>query len=182
MGDIPLNKNSFEVLYKESAGFVYNVALRISANTFVAEEATQEVFIKAFRNASSFEARADIKTWLYRIAVNTTLDITRKQRRESGRRVSYDEDIVEKAGGSDDVEKTMTAVAARATVQKLLDTLPEEQKVCIILRELEGLSYEEIARTLEVNINTVRTRIKRARTRLLEAAKQQEGGESDGLQ
>jgi len=168
------------MLYRESAGFVYNVALRISGNTFVAEEATQEVFVKAFRHASSFRAQADVKTWLYRITVNTTLDITRKQKRESGRRISYDEDIVEKAGGCDDVEKTMTAVAARTTIQKLLDILPEEQKTCIILRELEGLSYGEIARTLEININTVRTRIKRARARLLEAAKL-EGGDSNGL-
>lgn len=161
---------SFDELYKEFAGFVYNVALRIAANATDAEELTQEVFITVLKKVHTFSGLSSIKTWLYRVTVNTTLNYLKKKSRGRKKEVELDDTIAQSVveyrdTPDDEINKSF----ASQKVNKLLKSLPQEQKVCIVLRELEGLSYEEISKAVGVNINTVRTRIRRAREALMVA-------------
>ena len=164
-GDI----SAFEKIYRATSGFVYSTALRITRNHADAEEVTQEVFIKVYKNLKRFRFRASFTTWLYRIAVNTALNVYRKTSRQRQRRADYDTAIQTK-GIPDPRETIFDRADAQNRIESLLSTLKPEQRACIILRELEGLSYREIAKVLKININTVRSRLKRARQALLSAA------------
>ena len=161
---------AFEEVYKATSGFVYNVALRIAHNNLDAEEITQDVFMKIFRNLKKFGFRSAFKTWVYRITVNTALNHYRKSRRQESDRVDYES--VSKSLESDcSTAQEVIRDDNEAGLKVLLDRLSPEYKICLILREIEGLSYEEIAATLKIPINTVRSRLKRAREALLDEAK-----------
>lgn len=165
---LPKEQISFDELYKEFAGFVYNVALRIALNTSDAEELTQEVFITVIKKAHTFNGLSSIKTWFYRVTVNTALNYLNKKSRGSKKEVELDEAIAQGLPSYKDTpEDALDKSFANERVNNLLEKLPPEQKACIVLRELQGLSYEEIAQVLALNINTVRTRIKRARETLM---------------
>ena len=159
-GDI----KTFEEIYRAAAGFVYSIALRVTRNTADAEEITQDVFLKIYENLSRFKFKASFKTWIYRITVNTALNSIRRRDREPkgdfelALRTSHTEDMTR-----DSLDKKEN----KEQLAILLSMLNPEQRVCILLREIEGLSYKEIADTLKVNVNTVRTRLKRGREALL---------------
>jgi len=163
---------AFEAIYKASSGFVYSVALRIIGNTTEAEEVTQEVFVKVYGSLQGFGFRSSFKTWLYKVTMNSALNAYNKRARELGRRADYDE-----AGSTAAVEpiadSDIDAQETEKRVQQLLDTLTPEHRAVIVLRELEGLSYEEMAAALQININTVRTRLKRAREALMARGKKE---------
>jgi len=158
---------AFEQVYNAVSGFVYSVALRITNNTADAQEVTQDVFLKIYRNLKNFQFKSSFKTWAYRIAVNTAINKYRVVSKEKKRMVSYDDTI--EAGNT--IADTSTSFIEREDAEKavasLLNGLNSDQRACIILREIEGLSYQEISETLKININTVRSRLKRARLALL---------------
>lgn len=155
--------DAFAEIYRAASGFVYTLAFRIAGNREEAEEITQDVFLKIHRHLREFQFRSAFKTWLYRIAVNTALNAHKRLRRERVSRVDIEgiEDVAAAPEKQDNKE-------AHDAVSRLLGRLNPDQRACISLREIEGMSYEEIARTLGVNINTVRTRLKRARAALIE--------------
>ncbi len=161
---------AFAAIYHAYAALVFSVALRISRVWQDAEEITQEVFITLFRKFAQFNFLSSLKTWLYRIAVNTALNARRDHLREEARRLVYQKTAILRQGAPDPAAQ----VQADAEANALLDLLPPEQRVCIVLRTIEGLSYQEIAEVLQVNLNTVRSRLKRGRETLL-AWKQGEG-------
>ncbi|MEE8575457.1 MAG: sigma-70 family RNA polymerase sigma factor [Thermodesulfobacteriota bacterium] len=161
---------AFEKIYKASAGFVYNTALRIVADPEDAKEVTQEVFIKIYREIKGFEFRSSFKTWVYRITANTALNKCRA-RGQRGREVAIDTRMAANSAQVRGSEESLIGKENKRELTELLQTLNPDQRACIVLRELEGLSYSEIADTLEVNINTVRTRLLRARIALLKEAK-----------
>jgi RNA polymerase sigma-70 factor (ECF subfamily) len=160
---------AFQQVYKALSGFVYNVALKVSRNSADAEEITQDVFMKIYRNLKNFRFRSAFKTWVYRITVNTAINHYRKSRREEKGRVDYESVIGTRSCGSSTAEDIIQS-DNQARLNALLDTLSPNYKVCLILREIQGLSYQEIAATLKIPINTVRSRLKRARQELLEMA------------
>ena len=181
MQDIPqelLNKaaegdrNAFEQIYRAVSGFVYSVAFRVIQSREEAEEVTQDVFIKIHHNLAKFRGESGFKTWVYRITVNAALDAGSRaaRRRQQNVEPAVMEEI---AAVPPEVEKNMAKKAAQETVQRLLERLSPEQRSCLVLREIHGLSYEEIAKSLNANINTVRTRLKRAREALMAYAKQE---------
>ncbi|MFC1666546.1 RNA polymerase sigma factor [Candidatus Omnitrophota bacterium] len=152
---------AFEEIYKSSSSFVYNVAFRVANNSKDAEEITQEVFIKVFKNLRSFNFRSSLKTWLYRIAVNTAINFKKKISKEENKRVHYEFALntsPDHKGKDHDNENL---------VRYLLGKLSLEHKTCIVLKEIQGLSYKEISSVLRININTVRSRLKRARQKLI---------------
>ena len=112
-----------------------------------------------------FRHDASLKTWIYRITVNMAINHYRKRRRERERAVVYDEAV--HAGSSGEGEAAVEKEYKESVIQKSLDRLSEEQRVCIILRSFEGLSYEQIASSLKIDINAVRSRLKRAREKLM---------------
>jgi len=166
-GDI----EAFEVIYREYLGFVSNVAYRVVNSRDDAEEVTQEVFLNIYRQLKLFRFESTLKTWIYRITVNTAINYSKKISKHNSELAGYMEvsDLVntnERApdGVSEDFnEKVITA---------LLNAITPDQRACIVLRSIEGLSYQEIAETLNIPVNTVRSRIKRARETMLSLKKE----------
>ncbi|MCX5656813.1 MAG: sigma-70 family RNA polymerase sigma factor [Candidatus Omnitrophica bacterium] len=165
-GDI----GAFEQVYKAASDFVYNVAFRITRNSADAEEVTQDVFMKAYHNLKDFRFQSAFKTWVYRITVNTAINRYRKSAREEKDKVDYDS-IIESFPDSRSTTEDIIRNDNEVRLNALLGVLGPEHKACLILREIEGLSYQEIATTLKIPINTVRSRLKRARQALLEEAR-----------
>lgn len=175
MGDM----GAFEEIYKVFSPAVYTIALGITRNRQDAEEATQDVFVKIFRTLNSFKFRSSFGTWIYRIASNAAINIynarARHRRRASG--IDGLESIPDSK--SENARDAIQRESAAIEVSALLKVLNPEQRSCIVLRELQGLGYSEIAETLRVPVNTVRSRLKRAREALV--AHCRKGGLSHGL-
>ncbi|MDE2292233.1 MAG: sigma-70 family RNA polymerase sigma factor [Elusimicrobia bacterium] len=137
------------------------------------EDAAQEVFLKAFRALEGFGGRSAFATWLHRIAVNHCLDL---RRAEARRRSDSLDAIVEREG--ERLERALGAgrdpaaeLEERELADRLLSALPEEQRLALVLRETQGLSYEEIAAAMACSLDSVKARLRRARAALLEAAR-----------
>ena len=164
------NMQAFERIYRIASGFVHNVALRITNNRQEAEEVTQDVFMKIYHHLKDFEFRSSFKTWAYRITVNTALNTYKKMSRFNRRRVDFDSVIDTQALSVDNKKEIFQADERRekeARLTSLLKVLNPNQRAAIILREIQGLSYQEISQALKINLNTVRSRLKRAREALL---------------
>lgn len=165
-GDI----DAFRRIYDSFSAFVYNVALRVTNNSADAEEVTQDVFLKVYRKLEGFQFRSAFKTWLYRITVNTAINYYRRSVRQYQDRVDYD-DVAETLPGQSSAAENAIQNEFETRLNGLLKLLSPEYKACLILREIEGLSYEEIASALNIPVNTVRSRLKRARLALAEAGR-----------
>jgi RNA polymerase sigma-70 factor, ECF subfamily len=165
-GDI----EAFEAIYRATSGFVYNTALRIINNTADAQEITQDIFLKIYDSLKDFEYRSSFKTWVYRITVNFAINAYRKKKKELGRKGDFDT-AIETEGHSAEVIPAAEKADAEKLLYSLLEKLSPEHRAVIVLREIEGLSYEDIAESLRINLNTVRSRLKRAREALMEYSK-----------
>ncbi len=158
--------DAFECIYKAYSKPVLSVAFRILDNMGDAEEVAQLVFLSIYQKLNKFQFQSSIKTWIYRIAVNCAINYGRRIARERDRVVEYREGFYPQ-GAVGEIEKLMNREEREEMVNSLLKVLTPDQRACIILRNIEGLSYQEIAETLKININTVRSRLKRAREQLL---------------
>jgi len=158
--------DAFEHIYNITSGFVYNLAYRVSNNKHDAEEITQDAFMKIHKKLKYFEFRASFKTWIYRIAVNTAINFIKSRSRKKHGTMEYD-DMIGNSQTINELRAAQDKEDNEARVKSALSMLNPDQRSCVILRSIEGLSYEEIAETLRVNINTVRTRLKRAREKLM---------------
>ena len=162
---------AFENIYKAASGFVYNVALRVVNNAQDAEEVTQDVFLNIHRHLRDFRFQCSFKTWAYRIAVNCAVNRVKSVIREKSRKKEYGNELVRAGKTIQGGEPGGASRDREETVASLLDLLDVDQRACLVLRGIEGLSYKEIAGVLKVNINTVRTRLKRSREKLLQSGK-----------
>jgi len=156
------DRRAFDEIYRAHSGMVYNVAFRMTGHLEIAGEITQDVFMAVFRKLVQFRGQSKLKTWIYRITVNTALNFRRKEsvEKEHLRAYAVEKKILEPTVASQPDHEAFDRV------QELMMVLPPEQRVCMLLRSIEQLSYQEIADVLEININTVRTRLKRARESL----------------
>ena len=161
----------FRTIYNAAGGFVYNVALRVTSNKEDAEEVLQEVFLTVYHKLKEFRFQSSFKTWVYRIAVNQAINYSRKAAKQRNRTVEYTEEF-NAVSVNPEAGLNMEREAREKLVHKLLSDLNPEQRACIVLRNLEGLSYQEIAESLGININTVRSRLKRAREALISFGKE----------
>ena len=155
---------AFEEVYKATSSFVYNVALRVVNNREDAQEVVQEIFMTIYHKLKEFRHESSFKTWVYRITTNQAINYAKKNSRRQT--VAYEESWGEQSVDSD-VHLKMDQEENSQKVEQLLAVLNPDQRACVVLRELQGLSYEAIAETLGTNINTVRTRLKRAREKML---------------
>jgi RNA polymerase sigma-70 factor (ECF subfamily) len=155
---------AFEEIFKTYFHFVDNVALRMLNNRQDAEEVTQEVFLNIHRQLKNFRFEASLKTWIYRITLNCAINYSKKRARQHPPAVEYNDAL---AGGPPEIHQTADREYHEKVIAALLNALEPSQRSCIILRSIEGLSYQDIARTLQIPINTVRSRIKRARETML---------------
>ena len=157
---------AFGEIYQRASGYVYTLAYRVVNTKHDAEEVTQDVFLKIHRSLGSFRVESSFKTWLYRIAVNTALNHAKKRSRVMTREV---EEVFEDPATvtQPDAAKNIEAWETERQLKSLLEQLNPDQRACIVLREIEGLDYQGIASSLGININTVRSRLKRARETLM---------------
>lgn len=163
---------AFEELILKHEKIVYNLAFRMMNHSEDAMDISQEVFLKAYRSLSNFDERSAFSTWLYRITHNTCIDEIRK--RKGKQTYSLEEDLESEDGSmqrqvaddGDTPEESLMRKEQKSEILRALDTLSEEHKVAIILRDVKGLSYEEIAEILELSLGTVKSRINRARNQL----------------
>src|SRR6266849_516828 len=153
---------------------VYNLILGMLGDTSDAADGTQEVFLKAFRGIRKFRQGSSLKTWLYRIAIREALNQKRWFWRHRRNQTSIDEETPEGAAPFEleDLSATpfeqLQTREVRAVVQNALTHVPRVFRSAVILRDLEGLAYEEIAEVLEVSVGTVKSRILRGRRVLRE--------------
>lgn len=169
-GDI----GAFELIYRAASVYVYTLALRITRNKEDAHDVTQEVFLRVYRCLDSFNRDSSFKTWIHRIAVNTAINTAKKSSKEQGRRGDFDI-ALETAGSSERPDAGIEKTDNERRISILLGALTLEQRACIVLREVEGMDYREISEVLKININTVRTRLRRAREAILELRKSEVG-------
>jgi RNA polymerase sigma-70 factor (ECF subfamily) len=163
--------NAFEKLVTEYERAVYAIAQRMTGNAEDAADMTQETFIKAYNSLSSFRGDSKFSVWLYRIANNVCLDFLRSRSRKPTVSLSAEDDDGEEtqldiADESQSPELLLESALTRDAVRRGLDSLPPDYKQILLLREIQGLSYEEIAAALGIESGTVKSRIFRARKRL----------------
>jgi RNA polymerase sigma-70 factor (ECF subfamily) len=166
------SETAFDWLVTHYHGPVYNLILSMLGDTSDAADGTQEVFLKAFRGIRSFRQGSSLKTWLYRIALREALNHKRWFKRHLQKNVSIDAEPEEGhcAIEIEDLGATpfeqFAAHEIQAAVQDALQHIPEVFRGAVILRDLEGLSYEEVAEVLDCSVGTVKSRILRGRRAL----------------
>jgi len=160
--------DAFKAIYDLSCGYVYNIAYRIMGYKEDAEEVTQDVYLKIYKNLKHFRFRSKIKTWIHRIAVNTAINAYKRRSSKFNKKTSFNEEVLNRPA-REIIKERIDKEENEILVRRLLKILNPQQRSCVILRDMEGLSYKEIADTLKVNINTVRSRLKRARLALFNA-------------
>ena len=163
--------NAFEDLVTEHEKGVYAIAQRMTGNAEDAADMTQETFIKAYNSLSSFRGDSKFSVWLYRIATNVCLDFLRSRSRKPTVSLSVEDDDGEEtqmdiADESQSPEQLLERGLTRDAVRRGLKSLSPEYRQILLLREIQGLSYEEIAEALVLEVGTVKSRIFRARKRL----------------
>ena len=163
------DKTAFDVLVLKYQHKVVKLVMRYVRVPAEAEDIAQEAFIKAYRALPQFRGDSAFYTWLYRIAINTAKNVVASRGRSP---IEYNLDLSnpeESYDMQDRIKDTATPEALamteeiRVTVDAAIEALPEELRTAIVLREIEGLSYEEIAVSMECPVGTVRSRIFRAR-------------------
>lgn len=146
---------------------VYNLALRMCGNPEDAWDAAQEAFLAAWRGLPAFRGEAGFSTWLYRLTSNAAIDLLRRTKRQRGESSLDDEalgiDAVDRAPSP---QERAEESELRGAVTEGLARLTDSHRQALVLREVQELSYEEIAQVLEVDLGTVKSRISRARSAL----------------
>lgn len=166
---------AFEQLVAERSGEIYGLLFRLTENSEEARDLTQETFLRAFQSIGRFRGEADVRTWIYRIAINQARNRWRwwrRRRRDST--VSLDETqghsnltlTATLAESSDSPEQQTLAHEREAALKLALQKVGRAYRETVILRDIEGFTYEEIATTLDINVGTVKSRLARGRQEL----------------
>jgi len=168
------DRREFDELVRRCHRQAYNVAYRMAGNHADAEDLTQEAFVRAYRFFDRYNRRMPFENWLYRILSNVFIDELR--RRPKARLQSLDQPLqsvdgpgdvlLELPDSSGDPERLTCEAQLEEPLQKALDALPAEFKQAVILADIEGLSYEEIAEAMGCSLGTVRSRLHRGRKAL----------------
>lgn len=171
------DKESYRVLVEKYQQRVFAIAFEVVKSREDAEDIAQEVFVKAFLSLPEFKGQSTFYTWLYRIAYNMAIDFRRRMARRGGAAVEYDEarteSVVEGAGANQNrfgsPQELMLRKEESQQIQKVLADISPEHRAVITLREIDGLSYDEIAEVVGVSKGTVMSRLHYARKRLQSA-------------
>lgn len=160
--------SAFEEIVLRYQDRIYNLCHHMLVNAHDAKDAAQDTFLKAYQKLKDFKPEASLYTWLYRIAVNTCLDYKKKPFFESLFRKSDEDEeyILEPLSDEPSPYKLYESKQIGLALHNSIRKLPIKLRTAIVLKEIEGLSYEEIADILEVSIGTVKSRISRAREEL----------------
>ncbi|MDH3414367.1 MAG: sigma-70 family RNA polymerase sigma factor [Gammaproteobacteria bacterium] len=164
---------NFEADAMQFAPQLYSAALRMTRNPADAEDVVQETFLKAFRAYASFTEGTNLKAWLYRILTNTYINRYRKaQRRPSEVELGELQDLYlfrrlgEQSGASESAESEVLEQFVDADVIQALESLPDNFRIPVLMADVEGFAYKEIAEMLDIPIGTVMSRLHRGRKAL----------------
>ena len=174
------DKEAFEELVRRHQNRVFAVAGGILRNREDVEDIAQQVFLKAYFSIRRFDQRAAFSTWLYKITVNECWDLLRKKK---VRPLVFEAELSEEQAQvyqassqqSDGRPDAGERLAAQEQVENLLNCLDERDRTMLVLKEVQGFSVEEIADLLEINANTVKVRLFRARQRITERVRRRQG-------
>jgi RNA polymerase sigma-70 factor, ECF subfamily len=169
--------NAFNQLVLRYQQTVYGVVFRMLGNPDIAADVTQDAFIAAFRSISTYRGGSSFRAWLLRIASNLACDHWRRVQRHPAESLESltDEDeprasdilsTLATTAPQENPEERLLTQELQALLQRAIEQLPLEQRVAVVLCDIQGLSYEEIAETTKTNLGTVRSRIARGRVRL----------------
>jgi RNA polymerase sigma-70 factor (ECF subfamily) len=170
---------TFEELFSEYQPLVHGIALKFTGSPEDAEDVTQEVFTKIWKNLEAFKYQSTLKTWIYRIAMNSCIDYSRKPWKRHGQRsTGLDdamEDGAEKVHLSDDdtAERKLLAKEKATQVRRAITRLKPHLRAVLVLKDLEEMSYDEISDILGVGMGTISSRLNRARKALQESFQSQ---------
>lgn len=156
------DRNAFSELVHIHARGVFNVVYRMCGDALIAEDAAQETFIRAWQSLSSYRPQTPLRNWLYRIAFNAGLDMLRKEKRILPNAI---EDL-NLNDGQPGLESQVSQQERTQLVQKAVLSLPDASRAVLVLREYEGMSYQEISSTLDIPVGTVMSRLSYARNLL----------------
>jgi len=168
---------AFETLVNERSGEIFGLLYRLTENAEEARDLTQETFLRAFQSIVHFRGESDLRTWIYRIAINQARNRWRWWRRRR-REVTVSIDAPEIGGGRLGLVATLKANTVRdpeqdallsereRALKKALSSLKRVYRETVILRDIEGFAYEEIATTLDISVGTVKSRLARGRQEL----------------
>jgi len=175
------DKEAFEELVRRHQHRVFAVAGGILRRREDVEDVAQQVFVKAYFSLRRFDQRAAFSTWLYKITVNECWDLLRKKK---VRPLVYESDLSEEQAGQFSAAERLQSGAqdvsdkleAQQEVENLLQGLDERDRMMLILKEVEGFAIDEIAEILNLNANTVKVRLFRARRRIVNQVRKRKGG------
>ncbi len=175
------DREAFEELVRRNQHRVFAVAGGILRRREDVEDIAQQVFVKAYFSLKRFDQRAAFSTWLHKITVNECWDLLRKKK---VRPLLYESDLSEEQaqqfGGAEKLQSRAQDISdkleAQQRVDRLLQGLDPRDRMMLILKEVEGFAIEEIAEILNLNANTVKVRLFRARRRIVSQARKQDGG------
>lgn len=167
------NTDAFEQLISDYQAKIYYIAFHMMGNEQDAEDAAQEAILKAYRYLSSFKEESGFYTWLYRITHNICLDMLRKRKRNH----THSTDLVKKDRDGQETEvqlvddkpqpeEELMSRQVQTDMQAAIAELKEHYRTVIVLRDIEGMSYEDIAAVTEISVGTVKSRLNRARESL----------------
>jgi RNA polymerase sigma-70 factor (ECF subfamily) len=167
---------AFETLVNERSGEIYGLLYRLTENADEARDLTQETFLRAFQSIRSFRGESDLRTWIYRIAINQARNRWRwwrRRRRDSTVSIDSPPDngrpalvATLRADDATNPEKDTLAHEREEALRKALKSLRHVYRETVILRDIEGLAYEEIATVLNISVGTVKSRLARGRQEL----------------
>jgi RNA polymerase sigma-70 factor (ECF subfamily) len=176
---------AFETLIRRHSERAFRAAYRVLRDSDQAEEVVQEGLIKAYRGLRSFESRSSFYTWLYRIVINLALD--RRRRDRSAPTSEWDDQVAPQIDPRASVpeiadpERASRRLQVRELVSQGIRKLPEGQREVLLLREVEGLSYEEIAESMQISKGTVMSRLHYARKKMAAFLRDRGVGPGDAI-
>jgi RNA polymerase sigma-70 factor (ECF subfamily) len=160
------SREAFDELVRRHQGAMITLARVLTSGRGDAEDLAQDVFVRAWRSIGSFRGESTFRTWLHRVAINVIRTSQSRQGRLMRMFLVRDRDDDRGADAASGDEPVDATLARRQVIDRALATLPEELRVAVILRDMQGLDYKEIAAALNVPIGTVESRIFRARQKL----------------
>ena len=175
---------AFQRIVRRYTPVLYSLCYRMLGDQEAAEDAVQEVFVKAYRSISSFDSSRRFYSWIYTIAVNHLRSLNRKYSRKPNPDIPYEESLNESIRRDDKNRAPDTSAIQREgerLAQRALNRLDQKLKEVFVLRMVEGLSVKDTSRTLDIPENTVKTYLRRAREQLIEEMKALGYGEPDGV-
>lgn len=161
------DEHAFETLIGPYLDTTYRLCLRMMGDEQDAADMAQEALVRAWRALGSYKGQSRFSTWLYRVTCNVCLDELRKRKKERVQSLQeLQEEGVEPVDPGQTPEMAVERAQTRRELNEAIGQLSQEHRAALVLRDVHGLAYEEIAQILDVNLNTVKSRISRARAAL----------------